>query len=369
MLDDMAELRTFVRIATEGSLSAAARRMGVSLSLVSKRLAALEARTRTLLVARSTRRLALTDEGARLFERVQRILAEVDEAEAVLAHGRLEVQGLLRISAPVALGRAHVAPVCRDLARDHPGISIELVLTDAVSELIDEAFDVAIRIGEPAQPGLTMRKLAESYRVIVASQAYLDERGMPQVPEDLLHHDCLHQGVGTHWRLTDRNGPEVVLPVRSRLRCNNGEVWHDWALEGAGLAMKSWVDVAADIEAGRLVRVLPGWCSPPAPVCALMVSRSLIPTRLRVFLEAMATRLRAVEGIFLFRSLEIDSRRVAGGPTQAGVLPCALSLRFAERCRVRSLRTLSSRQSCVGVIAKSQNNVAISAMVVTGMQG
>src|SRR6266404_5768186 len=130
MLDDVAELRTFVRIATAGSLSAGGREMGLALSVVSKRLASLERKTDTRLITRSTRHMSLTEEGAKLFERAQRILAEIDEAEAVLAYGRVEPQGTLRASAPVALGRAHVSPVCSDLARTYQKITIDLSLSD-----------------------------------------------------------------------------------------------------------------------------------------------------------------------------------------------------------------------------------------------
>src|SRR5271166_1297647 len=138
MLDDITELRTFVRIVAAGSLSAASREMGLALSVVSKRLATLERRAEVRLIARSTRSLAPTEEGQHLFERAQRILAEIDEAEAALIHGRVEPQGVLRITAPTALGHAHVSPVCRDLVRTYPKISADLTLTDRLVDLIDE---------------------------------------------------------------------------------------------------------------------------------------------------------------------------------------------------------------------------------------
>ena len=294
MLDDLTELRTFVRIATAGSLSAAAREMGLALSVVSKRLSTLEARTKTLLIARSTRRLSLTDEGTRLFERAQRILAEVGEAEAMLARGQTQAHGLLRISAPIALGRAHVSPVCQELARANPHLSIDLSLTDRVSALIDEGLDVAIRIGVPQDSALVVRRLADNHGVIVASAPYLTRHGSPRRPEDLADHDCLHQPNGATWPLIGPHGRRVELAVGSRLRCDNGEVWHDWATTGAGLAFKSMIDVADDLANGTLVRVLPEWQSPPAPVCALMLARNLVPTRVRLFLDAMADRFRHV---------------------------------------------------------------------------
>ena len=297
MLDDIAELRTFVRIVATGSLSAAGREMGLALSVVSKRLAMLERRTEARLIARSTRHLALTEEGRDLYERAQRILAEIDEAEAVLSHGRVEPQGVLRVSAPMALGRAHVSPVCRDLVRRHPKLSIDLTLTDRLMGLIDEGLDVVVRIGAPKDSGLVMRKLADNHRILVAAPDYLERCGMPRAPDELPDHECLHYGSGgVHWRLVGPGGQAVEVQTAARLRCDNGEVAHDWALAGCGVILKSWVDVAADVEAGRLVHVLPDWRSEPAPICALFPSSRQLPTRVRLFLDAITARLGGVSG-------------------------------------------------------------------------
>jgi DNA-binding transcriptional LysR family regulator len=297
MLSDIAELRTFVRIAKTGSLSAAGREMGLALSVVSKRLATLEQRVETQLITRSTRRLSLTEEGQLLFDRAQRILAEVDEAETVLGHGRLEPQGVLRISAPNALGRAHVSPVCRDLIQAYPKISVDLVFTDRLVELIDERMDLVIRIGLPRDSDLIMRKLIDNHRVISAAPDYLQRRGMPSKPEDLPQHECLlyNRSTQADWRLVNGAGEVREVRVSSRLQCESGELAHDWALAGGGLVMKSWIDVAADLASGKLVRVLPGWQSDPAPICALFPKNRQMPTRVRLFLEAMSERLAQVD--------------------------------------------------------------------------
>ncbi|PWC35940.1 LysR family transcriptional regulator [Azospirillum sp. TSO35-2] len=292
MLDDITELRTFVRIVTAGSLSAAGRDMNLALSVVSKRLASLERRTDTRLIARSTRRLALTEEGQRLYERAQRILAEIDEAEEALTRGRAEPQGILRIGAPVALGRMEVGPVCRALVEAHPKISVDLVLTDRVVDLIDEGMDVVVRIGAPKDSALIVRKLVDNHRVVVAAPRYLDRHGVPATPAELEGHECLHYpGARGHWRLVGPGGAVVEAQVSSRLRSDNGDVAQDWALAGCGLIMKSWVDVQADVQAGRLRRVLPDWCGDPAPVCALFPSHRQLPSRVRLFLDAMADQL------------------------------------------------------------------------------
>ena len=293
MLDDVAELRTFVRIVSSGSLSAAGREMGLALSVVSKRLANLERRLDTRLLARSTRHLALTDEGRDLYLRAQRILAEIEEAEAALSHGRVEARGVLRVSATVAFGRAHVSPVCAALVQANPNLSVDLVLTDRLTNLIDESLDVVVRIGEPKVSGLIMRKLADNHRILVATADYLARRGRPANPADLADHDCLLFGNGNAlWRLVGPGGATVEQPVSGRLRSDSGEAAYDWALAGHGVILKSSIDVEADLAAGCLVRVLPDWQSDPAPICALFPTNRLLSNRVRLFLDAMALRLQ-----------------------------------------------------------------------------
>src|SRR5882757_3474000 len=251
MLDDVNELRTFISIVAARSLSAAAREMDLALSVVSKRLAALERRTGTRLIARSTRRFAPTEEGMDLYERAQRILAEVDQAEAALTSGQVEPRGLLRVSAPVAFGRVHVSPVCGDLVRTHPMLSIDLVLTDRMVDLIEEGIDVVVRIGPPKDSQLVMRKLIDDHRVVVGAPEYLQRRGTPATPAELEAHDCVHyRGVGTHWQLVGPAGQVVEVRADSRLRSNSGDAALDWALTGYGLVMNSWVDVKNHVRSG-----------------------------------------------------------------------------------------------------------------------
>ena len=293
MIDDLQELRTFVRIVSAGSLSAAARATGVRLDAVSKRLASLEKRVGTRLVARTTRRLAPTDEGRELYERATRILAELDEAETVLRDGQAEPLGVLRISAPVTLGRRHVAIVCADLMRAHPKVSVELMLTDRLVDLVDERIDVVVRIGEPADSSAVMRKLVDNDRILVAAPSYVATHGHPAEPAALKHHACLTFGLGpTTWAL---NGPQTArreVKVGSRLRSNSGDVAYDWALAGYGIMLKSRIDAIEELAAGTLVHVLPDWRSDPAPICALYPSNRMPGAKVTRFLDLMAARLR-----------------------------------------------------------------------------
>ena len=159
-------------------------------------------------------------------------------------------------------------------------------------ELIEEGIDVVVRIGPPRSSQLIMRKLIDDYRVVVGAPEYLHRRGTPATPAELEAHDCVHyRGVGAHWRLVSLAGEAVQVQAISRLRSNSGEAVLDWALAGSGLAMNSWVDVKCHLRSGRLVHVLPEWRSEPAPVCALFPSSRQLPTRVRVFIEAMADSL------------------------------------------------------------------------------
>ncbi len=260
MLDDINELRTFVTIVTTRSLSAAARQMDLALSVVSKRLATLERRTGTRLIARSTRHLAPTEEGMELYERAQRILAEVDEAEAALTSGQVEPQGLLRVSAPVAF-----------------------VLTDRMVDLIEEGIDVVIRIGPPKDSQLVMRKLIDDYRVVVGAPEYLQQRGTPATPAELEAHDCVHyRGVGAHWRLVNLAGEAIEMQAESRLRSNSGEAALDWALAGCGLVMYSWLDVIRHCCSGRVVRFYQNGAANQRPSARYPSNRHL-PNRMRFF--------------------------------------------------------------------------------------
>jgi DNA-binding transcriptional LysR family regulator len=198
----------------------------------------------------------------------------------------------LRVSAPVAFGRAYVSPVCQDLVRAHPKISIDLRLTDRLVDLIEEGIDVAVRIAPPKGSQLTIRKLIDDYRIVVGAPEYLEHRGMPKSPAELEHHDRVHyRGVGTDWRLVGPGGKRVEVRGASRLRSSSGEVALDWALAGCGLAMNSWVDVEPNLRAGRLVQVLPEWRSEPAPVCAVFPVSHQLPGRVRLFVDAMAQSL------------------------------------------------------------------------------
>lgn len=297
MLDDLNELRTFARILALGSLSAAARDLGVTLPVVSKRLGSLERRVGVRLIQRTTRSLSATEEGEALRAHAERVLDELAIAEERLATGWEEPIGTLRIGAPVSFGRRHVAPILAELVARHPRLSAEMRLDDRVANLIGDRLDAAVRIGMPLDGAMTMRRLAENRRILVAAPTYLDRVGRPEGIEACGRLTALRYGGGDEpWRLLGPDGQRAEVVPRTRLRCDSGDVVHDWALAGHGVMLKSEIDVAEDLAAGRLERVLPGFASASMPVYVLFPSKRQMPIKLQLFIDVLADRLRRRSG-------------------------------------------------------------------------
>jgi DNA-binding transcriptional LysR family regulator len=295
MLDDLNELRTFQRILATGSLSAAARDLGVGLAVVSKRLASLERRAGQRLINRTTRKLSPTNEGLALVPHIDRMLEELAAAEARLARGSEEPQGLLRVSAPISFGRIHLVPLAAQLIERYPRLDIELKLDDRIVDMTDEQIDIAVRIGQPRDSSAIMRKLADNRRILVAAPAYLERYGRPNSLSELHDHRCLRYDDHTDpWRLEGPDGTLVDVEPRCRLRANSGDAVTDWALAGQGVMLKSRIDVVAELVAGRLEHILCDWQSAPAPIYALMPSRRHLSTKSRAFLDAVSANLAAL---------------------------------------------------------------------------
>jgi DNA-binding transcriptional LysR family regulator len=292
MLDDLNELRTFQRIVACGSLSAAARDLGVGLAVVSKRLMALERRAGQRLINRTTRTLSATDEGMVLLAYVDRVLEELAAAESRMTIGAEVPYGLLRVSSPISFGRIHLVPLVAELVNQHPKLDVELRLDDRLVDLTSERIDVAVRIGQPRDSSAIMRKIADSYRILVAAPSYLKRHGKPKAIGDLDRHLFLrYDDRSSPWRLEGPMNEIVEIDPRTRLHANSGDAVQDWALAGLGVMLKSDVDVAADIASGRLVHILSDWRSAPAPIYALMPSRRHTPSKTRAFIEALSARL------------------------------------------------------------------------------
>lgn len=293
MIDNLLELTVFARIASTGSLSAAARELDLSLAVVSKRLSALEARLGVRLIQRTTRRLSLTDEGHTFHARCVRILAEVQEAEAALSRSRDEVTGVLRVTATRGFGRRWIAPLAVAFREAHPDVTVHLNLNDALVDLVEEGMDVAIRFGMLSDSSLIARPLAPNFRVLCAAPAYLARKGMPRHPADLVSHDCIVFGPppGRDWQF-QRDGESSAVRVKAAYETNDGEAAHTFAVAGGGIVQKSIWDIGDDLGSGRLVRVLPEFTVPAAPLQAVYANAQHLAPRVRRFVDFCSERLR-----------------------------------------------------------------------------
>ncbi|MDB5707246.1 MAG: DNA-binding transcriptional LysR family regulator [Sphingomonas bacterium] len=293
-MDDISDLRLFVRMVAAGSLSETARRLNSSLPAMSRRLSAMEARLGARLVDRSTRRFVLTEEGTLLHDRGIAILAQLDEAEAEVAARSSDPRGHIRVGAPVEIGRRRFAPLIALFSKLYPRVTVELVLTDERVDVIGDELDVGLHIDEPLDGSIIVRKLLSSRRVVCASPGYISEHGMPERPEELLRHECIRLVRGRHifdcWAFAEA-GETREVQVRGSLLTNNAEVMHGWALMGRGIALKALWDIEDDLQAGRLVELLAPFSGNVINLYATYPTRSHLPRRVRVFIDFMLAKI------------------------------------------------------------------------------
>jgi DNA-binding transcriptional LysR family regulator len=281
------QISTFVEVVAKGSLSAAARAEGIAPAVIGRRLDALEQRLGVKLLQRTTRKLALTNEGAAFLEDCQRILTELEDAEAAVTERSAHATGHLLISAPAGFGRQHVAPLLPSFLTEHRDLRTTLNLNDRVVDLIGEGVDVAIRIASLSDSSLVGVKLADNQRVLVATPAYLKRHGTPRTLDDLNKHNCLAfstDGSQRGWTFR-QDGQIVTLKVGGNMGCNDGAVLHDWVLAGKGLAWRSMWEVGGDIDAGRLRTVLDEYAAPGNDIYAVFAQRNHLPLRIRAFVD------------------------------------------------------------------------------------
>ena len=281
------QISTFVEVVARGSLSAAARAEGIAPAMIGRRLDALEQRLGVKLLQRTTRKLVLTDEGAAFLEDCQRILGELEDAESAVAARSAKATGHLLVSAPAGFGRQHVAPLLPSFLAEHREVTLNLNLNDRVVDVVGEGVDVAIRIASLSDSSLVAVKLADNHRVVVASPAYLKRHGAPATLAELAHHNCLaisSEGSQRGWTFRD-HGKLVTLKVAGNMECNDGEVLHDWALAGKGLAWRSMWEVGAEIDAGRLRTVLDQYAAPGNDIHAVFAQRRHLPLRIRALVD------------------------------------------------------------------------------------
>jgi DNA-binding transcriptional LysR family regulator len=289
-MDRFKQIETFASVAAKGSLSAAAQAEGIAPAVIGRRLDALEERLGVKLLVRTTRRITLTFEGSAFLEDCQRIINDMQNAEASVSAGGVKASGHLRVSAPAGFGRRHVASLVPTFTVQHPDVSVSLDLTDRMVDLVNEGFDCAVRLGELPDSSLVSLKLGENRRVCVASPDYLGRRGEPADLAALAHHNCLALGASANQQrgwMFQQDGRVVTIKVSGTMECSDGAVLHEWCLEGRGLAWRSWWEVGADIGAGRLVSVLDEFAAPPIGIHAVFPQRRHLPLRVRLFLDLL----------------------------------------------------------------------------------
>ena len=294
-MDRLDAMRLFLRVAEVGSFSAVALQAGVARSVVTRQIAALETHLGVKLMARSTRRLALTSAGAAYLEKCRVILNLVESAEADVAEERLTPRGNIRISLPLSFGLKRLAPLLLDFAQRHPDVSLDMDYSDRRINLIEEGIDLAIRIARRLEPGDVARKIVTGRMLLVAAPDYLARHGRPQHPAELAHHGCLgytNAGSTIPWQFLI-NGQLEGFPVRSRINANNGEVLTEAAAQGLGITLQPDFIVASFLAAGRVEAILAEFPAPELGIYAMLPSNCHVPHRVRVLMDTLAAALVA----------------------------------------------------------------------------
>ncbi|GAB6842826.1 DNA-binding transcriptional LysR family regulator [Methylorubrum rhodinum] len=292
-MDRWQGMRVFVRVAESGGFAGAARALNMSPPAVTRAVAALEARIGARLLTRTTRRVALTEAGARYLEDCRRILAEIEEAEAVAAGAMAIPTGTLTVTAPVQFGRLYVLPVISEYLDRHPAVAARALFLDRVIDLVEEGADVALRIGPLPDSGLSAIRVGSVRAVVCAAPAYLERHARPQAPGDLTAHAIIgrsDQAAVAEWRFGAER--RLAVPVRPRLVCNTIDGALAAALDGRGIVRLLSYQVAPALAEGRLVRLLEAHEGPPMPVHVVSPEGRRAPAKVRAFVELAVERLR-----------------------------------------------------------------------------
>lgn len=287
MSDRFEEIRAFVAVVDAGSFVGAADALRISKAAVSRLVAALEARLGTRLLHRTTRRLSLTDEGTLFHARCRAVLGDLDEAEAEVTVRTGAARGTLRLNVPVSFGILHLAPLWPAFMARNPQVTLEITLSDRLVDLVDEGYDLAVRIGRLAESSLVSRRLSSTRLVLCASPSYLERHGVPEHPGDLAAHAVLAYSLfstGDRWDFSGPDGPVSVV-VRPRLRTNSGDTCRSAALAGCGVILQPSFLIGDDLRTGRLVEILPSYRLPEPGIHAVYPSRRLVPAKVRALID------------------------------------------------------------------------------------
>ncbi len=292
-IDRFAALEAFVKVAETQSFSEAARRLRSSKSAVSRSVGALEAELGSRLINRTTRSLNLTEAGRAYFERVSRILSDLDDADRALSQLQASPRGRLMVSAPMSFGFLHLAPALPEFLARFPEVDVDLSLNDRFVDLVDEGFDLALRIGALPDSSLMARRIAPIRVTLCASADYFRRRGTPQTPEDLKAHECLRNSNVARtqeWRFVDQDGKPSLVSVSGRVSANNGDTLRVLALSGFGIATLPTFIVGADLRAGALVSALDRFVPQPLAMSAVYPHSRHLSPKVRAFVDFLVER-------------------------------------------------------------------------------
>ena len=287
MTDRFEEMRVFAAVVEAGGFTAAAGRLGMSKAAVSRHVAELEERLGVRLLHRTTRRLSSTAEGELFHARCRELLDRLEEAEAELGSGNSTAQGVVRANVPLSFGLLHLAPLWPRLLERHPGLELDITLSDRVADLVDEGYDLAVRIGQLSASSLVSRPLASTRLVACAAPAYLAAHGAPARPAELARHAVIGYSLfaaGDTWSFSGPGGEEAVK-VQPRMRANNGDTCRAAALAGLGIILHPRFLGGADLAEGALVEVMPGWRSIALGIHAVYPSRKFLAPKVRALVD------------------------------------------------------------------------------------
>lgn len=293
-MDSLSDIAVFVHVVRSGSFTAAADKLGLSKSVVSKYVTRLEDRLGARLLNRTTRRLSLTEAGQVFFSRSQHALGEIEEAEAEISKIQGEPRGELRLNSPMSFGVLHIAPLLPAFQARYPEVTVDMVLDDRTANLVEEGYDLAIRIGDLPDSSLVARRLGACRHVVCATPEYFARHGVPQSPADLSDHPALtyrYQDSPSEWSFIASDGSFIQVPINSRLQMNNSLALREALLNGAGVTLTPTFVVGRDIRAGKLKAVLLDYRLIELSIYAVYPQRKHLSPKVRAFIDFLAEQI------------------------------------------------------------------------------
>lgn len=316
-MDRLRAFEVFAAVVSRGSFTRAADALDTSPANVTRYVNELEAHLGTRLLNRSSRKLSLTESGEALYERSKSILEDVAEAEALASSATLLPRGRLRINAPVSFGIRHLAPLWPRFMQRYPDVELDIALSDRVVDIVEEGYDLAIRISRTGSASHAARKLGTSRNIVCASPAYLKAHGQPEKPADLVGHRCLgytYAATANEWHFVDEEGRPHMVKVNYVMHANNGDTAREAAIAGQGVIWQPAFLIGDDLKAGRLVALMPGYRMPDIDVLAVYPSRRHLSAKVRVMVDFLVEAFQPVPSWEVPPGPGVPERAIARAP-------------------------------------------------------